>query len=254
VRFVQVENNGGGGTTDSIAISNNGAAAFDVDDVVAIGSGGSSGSYGMLMTNVQGSFERVKASGIASGLNGTARGFHCFGCTVNLVESSADGRASSEAYGVFVQGGTVNLRNVHATASNAPSNWGLYVLAGNVTLASTEVIATGNPGSNVAMGMNLDQSNASIRNSVLSGSGATNSYGLFTNNPGTAAFNAEVHHSVVSGTSRTVDRAPGFTLRFANSQLAGGPVQSNTADPGTLTCLGVYDEVFASAGSNACPN
>jgi hypothetical protein len=51
-----------------------------------------------------------------------------------------------------------------------------------------------------------------------------------------------------------VDRASGFNLRIANSQLAGGPVQNNAANPGVLTCLGVYDEAFSSAGYNACPN
>ena len=58
-----------------------------------------------------------------------------------------------------------------------------------------------------------------------------------------------INNSQITGSTATIRIDAEFTVRVGASQLAGG----NISGGGTVTCVGVYDENYTSAGYTTCP-
>jgi hypothetical protein len=117
--------------------------------------------------------------------------------------------------------------------------WGLQLSPGSpqVTIENSSVAVSG-PGWGVGVTMALDGT-AFIRRTTI-----TAQTGIYTYE-GVGLFNVE--SSTIIGTTNTLDLAAGTSARIAASQLSGGPAL------GTVACVGVYDENYASAGYTVCP-
>ncbi|MFP2932219.1 hypothetical protein ACLESO_45085, partial [Pyxidicoccus sp. 3LG] len=239
-----VMNTGGGAR--SVAISST-APSLDLHDVVAVASGGTSFTYGILLSNVQGTFENVRA--FANTAGGTAGGFRCTDCSLNLMESYAEGRGGDFATGVSTHRGTVYLRNVAASASGSRNNYGVYA-AGTVAMTGVEGVARGG---DFASGVFAELASVSARNSVFSGTEATESLGFDSYNETDTRYGATFQGSTLTGTTHSVRGVRGFDVRIATSMLAGGPA-TRVSINNSLVCVNTHDEFFtAPANQGVCP-
>ncbi len=91
---------------------------------------------------------------------------------------------------------------------------------------------------------NMSSSPVMTNVTATASEGTNNNYGVYNTSSGTVKIN----HSVIKGTTFTINNGAGVTTMVGNTQLDGGPV-NNT---GTLTCAGVYDENYTFYASS-CP-
>lgn len=97
-----------------------------------------------------------------------------------------------------------------------------------------------------SVGIDNYESSLSINSSAIGVSGTGIGIG---NQSGSGAFTVTINNSIISGSSNTILNDPGYATFIGVSQLSGGAVGGG----GTVTCVGVYDENYASAGYTTCP-
>ncbi len=155
---------------------------------------------------------------------------------------------------VILAGGTPYVNGLRVEAVAASSGTGLRADttggtgSANVVVENSHILVTGAAGHRAALrlggGAAYPAPNVVVRRTTLEGTVGV--YGAYSTTP-PGSGTATVESSTVVGTASTVDLASGYSAWLANSQLSGGPVS------GDVTCLGVYDESFASVGYTTCP-
>src|SRR5439155_8001501 len=100
------------------------------------------------------------------------------------------------------------------------------------TMTNVTATASGVAGANV-YGVFNSQSSATIHGSVISASGGTNNYGVYSGFSGTVT----IDNSKITGSTNSLNNQSGVTTRVGASQLSGG----NVFNGGTLTCVASYD-------------
>jgi hypothetical protein len=208
----------------------------------ATGSSGSS-NYGVSNTDVV-TLTHVTAS--ATG-GSNASGIYSTGAEVvmQLVSASA-ADASSVSNGIHSSNSTVTMTQVTATASGSGYSTAIYNDYDS-TATMTQVTANAT-GSSQNYGVYNSSASASLNNSTVSATGGTANSGVY-NYISDGAYTVTINNSQITGGTATISIYAGFTVRVGASQLAGG----NISGTGTATCVGVYDENFASAGYTTCP-
>jgi hypothetical protein len=247
----------------------------DVDVVVAQGGADSAGIFNdsrssPLLEQVS---VRITAPGLA--MYRSVSGIYSFGGAPILRHVTVVGTTP----GGFAITGIVNVESspemtdVSVTVSGG---WGYTQAVTNARLASPVIIdatlvVTGSGGIAAAF-YNNDHSAPALRQVTAGVTGGTNNYGIYNeyatasiaNSAITAAGPVSiglyasgcgneaattVNDSQIAGKLNTVSVATRCTVRVGASQLAGGPVGKG----GKVTCVGVYDENYASAGYTVCP-
>ncbi len=246
-----VENTGG--IAEAIAVYSE-AASFNVHDIIATSRGGTSVTFGIVLRNAQGTFKNLRAFAISD--SGYSSGFRCFDCTVNLLESAVEATVTSvspspstdpyQTVGIYTRRGTVYLRNVSSKASGADSNWAIYA-QGDVVLVNVEAVGIGGTDSN---GFFVHDANATVRNSVMTASGAASTNeGISSYNSGTTLRTITVQNAIITGASASVTRTPYFNVRIGQSQLGGtyravrGPPPAST--PASVSTTGTSHPFLA---------
>jgi hypothetical protein len=118
----------------------------------------------------------------------------------------------------------------------------------NVVIENSVIRVTGpanyRPALRVGGGASNPAPSVVLRRTTLEGS--IGLYGKYSTSP-PGSGSATIEASTVVGSSSSVSLDEGYTAWIANSQLSGGSVS------GAVTCIGVYDEDFVSAGYTTCP-
>ncbi len=246
LRALTVEQVGGG--EESIALSTD-TPLFRARDVVLVAREGALRTVALQSSAGlgPGGFERVQAQ--ASSPRGDTVGFSCEGCSVKVSGSSFLAQGGSRALGVSVRQGSVELWDSSSTAlAGSTESLGVEASGSSVGLVRSEV--SGMEGGS-STGLRLVSSQASVRDSSLSGSGPGGrpARALEVSRSDGSTYTVDVQRSTLVGSTSTVRGADGFTLRIGGSQLRGGPVEGN----GSVTCSGSYDENLSSPASPACP-
>jgi hypothetical protein len=148
--------------------------------------------------------------------------------------------------GVVLAGGSpyVNGLRVEAITEAGSGGQALRVSATGgfgvpqATIENSSLITSG-PGSQLGITTYLDGGTTAIRRTTI-----VAATGIYTSG-GTGTFNVDA--STVLGSSSTINLSGSCTARVGASQLSGGPVSGN------VTCVGVYDENYASPGYAVCP-
>jgi len=239
LRFLMVENTGG--AAYAVAIYNS-SASPRLTHVTASASGGML-NHGVYNNSSSPTMTDVSAS--ASG--GTYNyGVYNNSSSPTMTDVSASASGGTSNYGVDNYSSSPTMTDVTASASGGTDyNLGVFNYWGaSPTMTNVSASASGGISS---YGVYNYTSSPTINNSNISASGGINNYGIY--NFATSGFyTALVNNSQVSGTTDTIYNDPNFTTRVGASQLSGGAV----AGAGTLTCAGVYDEVYAFYAST-CP-
>jgi hypothetical protein len=120
-----------------------------------------------------------------------------------------------------------------------------------LTLERVRIVVDGSLSGTIATSaVSIQNSPATITELIASVTGGpSNTRGIMCQSA-TEPRTIDIHRSTINAISATIYTSAQFTVRVGASQLAGGPV--NPAG-GTITCLGVYDENYASAGTAVCP-
>jgi hypothetical protein len=230
----------------SFGIFNDDNSSPTMTNMIATGSGGAF-SYGVYnafssspaMTDVTASASWGTASNY--GMTNTTS---CSPKMTNVTISSIGGTSS---WGLYNVNSSPTMTNVTASASGATSsNYGVYNYSSSPTM--TDVTASASGGT-YSWGVYNGSSSPIINNSVLSASGATNNYGIY-NYAVDRAFTVLVNNSQITGSTNTIFNDSEFITRIGNSQLSGGAVSPGG---GTVSCIGAYDENYASPGYTTCP-
>ena len=138
------------------------------------------------------------------------------------------------------------MMNVSASASGGTTdNYGVENVFSPSTM--TNVTASASGGTN-SYGVFNYHSSATINNILIRASGGTNNYGIY-NYSASGPFTVLVNNSQITGGTNTIYNVGFFTVRVGASQLSGEAV----AGGGTVSCIGAYDENYASPGYTTCP-
>ena len=162
-----------------------------------------------------------------------------------LTDVTTAGTGGVQAAGLVNFGGGSNLTAVNSsfTGSGASSvNVGLLAYGGSSTISGSVLTASGGA---FAVALRVYNGSHSLMNVTASGSGAPESYGVFSG----YKFNAPtvtVNQSRVSGTTNSVyafgGGAAGGAARIGASQLTGPTAALN---PSVVTCAASYNGSFA---------
>jgi hypothetical protein len=162
--------------------------------------------------------------------------------TMTNVNASASGGTNN--YGVFNHSSSSpTMTNVNTSASGGTNNYGVVNSISSPIM--TNVTSSASGGTNYNYGVYNSSSSATINNSVINAS----SVGI-NNVAGGGTYTVLVNNSQISGSINTIHSDSEFTTLVGASQLSGGAVSSGG---GTVTCIGVYDENYASPGYTTCP-
>ncbi len=181
--------------------------------------------------------ENTGAGGITSALVNSS-------ASPSILHVTASVLGGTAGYAVCNMSSSPVMTNVTATASGGTiNNYGVYNNGSSPVM--TNVTATGSGGATLTLGVyNIGSSPVMTNVTVTASEGTNNNYGVYNTSSGTVKIN----HSVIKGTTFTINNGAGVTTMVGNTQLDGGPV-NNT---GTLTCAGVYDENYTFYASS-CP-
>ena len=150
------------------------------------------------------------------------------------------------AIAIYNSGASPRLTHVTASASGGSYNFGVYGSYAWPTLTNVTTSASGGTNS---YGMYNYTSYPTINHSVIGASGGTNNYGIY--NSATLGVNTmRVNNSQIGGSTNSIRNDSEFVVRIGASQLSGGAV---SLGGGTVSCIGVYDENYASPGYTTCP-
>jgi hypothetical protein len=238
-----------GGGEEALALSTE-TPVFRARDVVALARDGQRRTVAIRSSAGPGpgGFERVQA--LASSAQGDTVGFSCEGCAVKLTGSSVLAQGGNRALGVSVLGGAMELWDSFATGvGGASESLGVEAAGSTVGLVRAEV--SGSQGG-VSTGLRLTSSQATVRDSTLSGSSASGrqALALEVSRSDGGSYTVDVLRSTLIGATNTVRSAPGLVVRIASSQLrGGGRVEGN----GSVSCNGSFDENLHSPTAPGCP-
>jgi hypothetical protein len=133
------------------------------------------------------------------------------------------------------------MNNVRANASGGiSSNMGVYNSASSSPIM-TNVIATASGGT-AAYGVVNSSSSTIMTHVTATASEGGTSYGVLNDN---ASSIVKINHSVIKGTTYTINNISDAKTYIGNTQLDGGVVQNS----GTLTCVGVYNGTYTALNS-----
>jgi hypothetical protein len=210
----------GSGGTNSYGVYNNEGSSPTMTDVAASGSGGTNSNQGVYNTNSSSP------------------------TMMNVIASALGGEWSR---GVYNGGGSSpTMTNVTATASGGTQNHGVYNF--NSSPMMTDVTASALGGTD-SYGVYNNSSSVTMTDITVSASGGTNlTYGVY-NTAASDTFTVLVSNSQITGSTNTILNDAEFTTLIGGSLLNGGPVSTGG---GTVTCAGVYDEIYAFYAST-CP-
>ena len=213
VRFVTVRNTGGGNY--AVALYTNGlTSSAKITNVTAAGSGAGVENYGVNNS----------------------------GSSPTMTNVTASGSGGNYSFGVYNDNASPTMTNVTASGSEGVNNRGINNQFGS-SPTMTNVTASGSGGSN-SFGVTNVEASPTMMNVTASASGATSSYGVWNANSGTIRIN----NSVIKGTLHTIQNGAGVTTLVGNTQLDGGAVFNVVG--GTLTCVGAYDESYATLNAS----
>jgi hypothetical protein len=236
LRFLTVRNTGG--ASGAIAITNIYPSAR-FTHVTATASGGTN-NYGVYNG---GSPTMISLTATASG--GTnSYGVYNVG-SPTMISVTATASEGTNNHGVYNFNSSLTMNNVTAAASGGTNSYGVYNASGSPTMRSVTATASGGTNNH---GVYNFSSWPTIQNSTVRTSGGTSSYGIY-NSAGGGSYTVKVDNCQVSGSTNTIYNDTEFTVRIGASQLDGGPVTGG----GVVTCIGVYDENYASPGYTTCP-
>jgi hypothetical protein len=170
--------------------------------------------------------------------------------TVKNAEVTVGGCNTSVCYATEAAiDATLILQDVVVTGTSG--NHAIAVFASqNSVLSLNDVTATASAGASNNTALFLITSDATVRDSVLTGddSAGGNGVGISTSGGG-GANTVTVHNSEINGALNTVKGNPIYTINAGNTLLSGGSVSDGG---GTITCAGVYDEAYTFYASS-CP-
>lgn len=155
-----------------------------------------------------------------------------------LTNVSAAGTGGIEAVGLINFGALVSALNSSFSANGAASaNLALWSSYGGVNNLSSSALAAS--GGAVAVGLRVNNGSHTLANSTASGTGAGESYGVYSgyklNTP-----SVSVHQSRVTGGTNSV-LVLGGAVRLGASQLVG---PAAPVSPGTVVCAASYSGAF----------
>ncbi len=270
IRLLTVENTGGSGNAFALQAYSN-CERMSFDKVTFSASNGTSLTRAVSMGGNCAGATFTNVTAIATGGETTLGvAFESAGATPLLqnVRILVSG-ASSYNQGLYLpSGGTVETTSIHVEgkgieavvlAGGAPYLNGVTIEAviqdygsgirvsatGGVgspsaTIENSQVVLSG-AGSQLGITTYLDAGTTTIRRSTISASTGVHA------SPGGSGGVFVIDSSNILATSNTVNIAAGYSARIGASQLAGGPALGN------VTCVGVYDENYASVGVTGCP-
>jgi len=214
---------GSGTGTINYGVFNQSSSSPTMTNVTATASGTGSYNYGVYNDSSSPRMTNVTASASGGDLNFGVDNYSSSSPTMTNVTASASGGIYG-SYGVLNDtSSSPTMMNVTASASGGDSNYGVFNNSASPT----------------------------IQNSVMSGSGGTVNYGIYNVAP-SGIYTVTVNNSQIKGSTNTIfndNSSNNYTTRVGASLLSGGIVTGT----GTLTCVGVYDENYASAGYTTCP-
>lgn len=270
LRFIGVEATGG--AFQAVGIINNTVTDMRLLHVTVNAFGATNRTYGIFnydstvsMTDVtvtatDGSEETI---GVYN-LNGAA--VDIVNLTVNVTTNAASGRLEGVTYGVSTghlngaritatSGGSgillslttapIVVSNVEGTISCASFCYGARVALGRPTLDQVRLTVQG---AATSYGIYLLDASVTVQDSVVESLGTTR-YGLYYTSSNGVSQSAVFMNSKLSGATNTIFNHAAYTSRIMHSQLAGGVITAG----GPVTCIGAYDESFATAGYGVCP-
>jgi len=245
LRFLTVENTGG--TSYAIAIYDNSGAAPRLTHVTASASGG---TYNYGVANSTSSPRMTDVSASASGGSVSYGVFNISTSSPRMTDVSASASGGTDNRGVYNNSSSPTMTNVTASASGGTYSYGVFNFSSS-SPTMTGVSASASGGTTSNYGVYNDSSSPTINNSLISASGGTSgNYGI-TNSANGGTYTVRVNNSQISGSSNTIVNDTEFTTRVGASQLSGGAAFNPIG--GTVSCVGVYDENYASAGYTTCP-
>ena len=149
----------------------------------------------------------------------------------NVTASAIGSGGGGYNYGIYNANSSPSMMNIVATASGAGtySNTGIYNDFSSPRMLN--IVATAS-GASINSGIHNSWSSPTITNVTATGSGGVGT-GIFNLDSGTIKIN----HSVIMGTTNTINNGSGVTTFVGNSQLDGGIVDN----AGALTCVGSYN-------------
>jgi hypothetical protein len=158
------------------------------------------------------------------------------------------GGTSGSPEGIILAGGTSYLSGVQVEGIGETGSYGralrLSATGGSgspqATVEDSSFVMKG-AGNSSGVTTYLDGGTAAFRRTTIS---TSTGRGIYTSS-GSGTFRLD--SCAVIGPTNTISLAAGASALVGNSQLSGGPVA------GSVTCIGVYDENYASAGYTTCP-
>jgi hypothetical protein len=137
------------------------------------------------------------------------------------------------------------LSRARIAVTGSLTNIGLTNNGGGTQFLSDVSLLVNGGGGNVAIGVGaLNGSSPIIRDSSFNVVGATDSWAIQT---GGTAGSVTVEHSILIGSTASINNAASYTVSVAGSRIAGPLLNSGG---GTFQCFGNYDGLFAAA---TCP-
>jgi hypothetical protein len=213
----------GGGSTLGISFESAGATPY-LEDVQVIASGATGWNQGLY----------VPSTGTILDCSVRVDGGNAEGVIL------AGGTTYTNGLRVEIQASSIGI-GLRADTTGGAGAASLVVENASVRVGGT---ATHRAALRLGGGSGLPAPSVSMRRTTLEGTIGV--YGAYATTP-PGSGQATIEASTIVGTTQTVQLDAGYTVRTANSQLSGGGVS------GTVTCIGVYDENYASAGYTVCP-
>lgn len=242
--YVDVEGSGEGVTTLTSGVSSGAGTLVGVDHselrfLSVTNTGGGQQSVALFSESTSPRFTHVTASAAGGAEN---YGIHISNGSPVLTNVTATASGGGQSFAVGNFNGNVTVLNSTFGASNAAGlNIGLLTtLGGSVRLVSSTLTGSGGA---VAIGMRSYSGSHSLQNVSASGSGGSESYGIY-NGQKTSGPSVSVHQSRVSGQTNSVF-ALGGTVKLGASQLTG---PAGVDELGAVACAASYDGSFNALG------
>ena len=270
LRFLTVKNTGG--NNFAAAIYNTTASPY-LTHVTASASGGTSNNFGVFNNNSS-SPVMTEVTATASGATNTNCGVFNYSSSPTMTDVTASASGGTNNHAVYNESSSSpTMTDVTATAWGGTYNYGVYNESSSSPIM-TNVTASGSGGTNNNIGVYNLSSSPSMTNITASAWGGEDSFGVYNlsssptinnsiisaqngdtnrgiyNTASSGAHTVRVNNSQISGSTNSILNDTEFTTRVGASQLSGGAV---IAGGGTVSCIGVYDENYASPGYTTCP-
>jgi hypothetical protein len=161
------------------------------------------------------------------------------------VDLTASSQSGADVYGVHSWGASTAMHSVTIRALGGKATYGIRTEGSAPVLDDVQVTSSG---PTVAYALFAADSSATITDSTLTAKGAADNYGLVLSTSGNS-YQVTLDASQLTGSTSTIRADPRVLVQVGAGKLAGGPITGS----GPVTCVGVYDENYASAGYSVCP-